>query len=198
MVVFAAALILALGMAKLGRLWAFVLTALVIYFTWGTLQTNYKSPPEFFEKAAAGYILQNAGPDDTIVFTGYRRAPLEYYLNLSGGRLRHYSFPASAAQHLGWYDKAGLLEQKENLKAEGRQLARLLLEQSDPGSKVWIAQSKHRDIREGIDRYFTIEMEGLARQETSEERQDLRHLELGLRCFERLGTLGVTRMTDDG
>lgn len=198
MVVFAAALILALGMAKLGRHWAFALIALVIYFTWGTLQANYKSPPEFFEKAAAAYILPNAGLDDTIVFTGYRRAPLEYYLNFYGGRLRHYSFPASAAQHLGWYDKAGLLEQKENLKVEGRQLARLLLEQSDPGSKVWIVYSKHRDIREGIDRYFTIEMEGLVREGAFEERQDLSHLILGLRCFERPGTPGVTRMTDDG
>ena len=192
MVVPIAALILALGMAKLGRLWAPVLTGLVIFFTWGTLQTYYKNPPEFFEKAAAIYILQNSKPDEGVAFTGYRRAPLEYYLRLFGGKLRYYSFPPSVAQHLGWYDKAGLLKQKEKLKTEGRWLARQLLEQTSPGGKVWIACSKHPDIREGIDRYFLIEMEGLVRQGAFEERQDLKYPALGLRCFERLATQGVT------
>ena len=187
MVVPVAALILALGMRKLGRLSALVLAGLVIFFTGWTLQTNYESPPEFYEKAAAGYILQNAHTDERVVFTGYRRAPLEYYLRLLGGKLRYYSFPPSVAQHLGWYDKAGLLKDKEKLKTEGRQLARLVFEKTSPGSKVWIAQSKQRDIREGIDRYFISEVERLLQQGALKKRRDLDYPELRLGCFERLG-----------
>lgn len=192
-----AALLLGMGLAKLGRFWALGLTCLVIYFTWATLKTNYGSRPEFYEKAAAVYILQNSRAEDAVVFTGYRRAPLEYYLGLfgelRGARLRYYSFPPSVARHLGWYDKAGLLQEEEKLKSDARRLAHLVLEEISPGSKVWIAQSKQRDIRERINRYFAGEMQRLAQEEAFEELRDLNYPDLGLRCFQRLERESGTR-----
>jgi hypothetical protein len=88
------------------------------------------------DKAATLQLCQQAGPRDTLVFTGLTRAGVEYYLRRLGcGRgLNLVSLPTDTAEHLGWVRPA----KPEELAKEAHHLARQPSEQGDGDRKLWL------------------------------------------------------------
>ena len=88
------------------------------------------------DKTATLQLCQQAGPHDTVVFTGLTRAGVEYYLRRlgCGSGLHLVSIPADTAEHLGWARAAS----PEELASQADQLARQFSQQSDQGRQLWL------------------------------------------------------------
>jgi hypothetical protein len=88
------------------------------------------------DKAATLKLCQQAGPHDTLVFTGLTRAGVEYYFRRlrCGSGLHLVSIPADTAEHLGWVRTTS----PEELRAEADQVARQFSEPGDDDRKLWL------------------------------------------------------------
>jgi hypothetical protein len=88
------------------------------------------------DKAATLKLCQQAGPHDTLVFTGLTRAGVEYYIRRlgCGSGLHLVSIPADTAEHLGWVRTTS----PEELRAEADQVARQFSEPGDDDRKLWL------------------------------------------------------------
>ena len=107
------------------------------------------------DKATTLKLCQQAGPHDTLVFTGLTRAGVEYYLRRlgCGSGLHLVSIPADTAEHLGWVRTTS----PEELRAEADQVARQFLEPGDDDRKLWLivghgVTSNLRGVTETLDR----------------------------------------------
>ena len=88
------------------------------------------------DKAATIKLCQQAGPHDTLVFTGLTRAGVEYYLRRldCGSELSLVSIPADTADHLGWVRPVI----PEELQAQADRVARQFSEHAEKDRRLWL------------------------------------------------------------
>jgi hypothetical protein len=98
------------------------------------------------DRAAATYIHRQIHPGDTIVYTSMSRASIEYYLRRFGWdrELRHISFPAEFAGHLGWLDSRRDYSLEPTIRAEAKQLMERL-RQLPPESNIFLLCGNNPD-----------------------------------------------------
>jgi hypothetical protein len=105
-----------------------------------SLTPYFAAPRREDNSGIARYIAENSIDGDTIVFTGFRRASLQYYLDKISKKpeLRLISFPERVAKHLGIYDAETYLSNPNALNYEALTIA----EKLPKNGRAWIIDDK--------------------------------------------------------
>lgn len=100
------------------------------------------------DKAATLQLCRNAGPKDTLVFTGLTRAGVEYYLRRlgCGHDFNLVSIPADTAEHLGWVRQAG----PQDLMVEAQSIAHRFSSEGRGYQKLWLILDHSRSADQQV------------------------------------------------
>jgi len=123
----------------LGGLFAAMVVVLAGVSSWPALGPPLDSDVE--DVTAAELLAQQASPADPIVFTGYRRPVVAYYLDRAGHHATLRSFPPEVGDHPGWYSEVQMRREPARLAHEGETLAETLAVAARQGHAVWVLSS---------------------------------------------------------
>lgn len=99
----------------------------------------YRSP-RFENRRMARFIDEKASPGDLLVFTGYTRLPIEYYLKNKFNQFDFIHYPQEASQTLGYFDYPRYLEKKEKIKRETQTWSQTLHQKTH--SRIWVLNNR--------------------------------------------------------
>ncbi len=133
-------LIIGLGVSKIRKYLPLMLVAVILLvLSVSTLIPYYRATPRRIATVAADYLIQHAREGEFVIFTGYRRASTQYYLEKMDARLSLISFPLEVADHLGTYDEATYLKHPENLNHDADQIIKMVGPSLSKGERLWVA-----------------------------------------------------------
>jgi len=142
-----------LGFSKLRRLIHQRIVVLVLFLLAVTaLWPYYQTPPREGAKMTAEYLRRNALPNDLVVFTGYRRSSVQYYLQQFDVKLHLLSFPLSTAKHLGIYDEESLLRNPGRLQQDARIIVAQAKGSLGERGRLWIVDYPVPEINNYLNR----------------------------------------------
>jgi 4-amino-4-deoxy-L-arabinose transferase-like glycosyltransferase len=167
------------GLARLNKFLAAgaVVVILGLSMTWSISAAQATTFPNLDDKRAAEHIAKEAGPSDSVVTTGYRRAVTAYYLEIAGRALPLFSFPSEVAEHPGWYSSERLLSDPASLARQGEQLAAELVSRAGRGGRIWVLSSGPSEVDDVLYRVLLPRFE----EEPGRSREDCRVFCLRLR-----------------
>lgn len=114
-----------------------VLTALSV----SALASYAARSPVTGVRGQAALLVQQAGPADAVLCTGFTRNALEYYARQLGGAQRFFSFPTSFGRHRGWVDERELAD-VTHVAGDAAKLSAELQASVGPRDRLWIAHSR--------------------------------------------------------
>jgi len=112
-------------LSLLVAIWVLALAGLSVRYTAGVHR-------RFPEPIMTGVLAPKLRPGDHIVFCGLYRAAMEYHLRQRGATFEPASFPAEAANHLGWYYESLYRPDAPALMTEASAQC------PQPGSRTWV------------------------------------------------------------
>lgn len=120
-----------------------LVVALVIGALAATALAHYYSRPASDQaRRQASLLLEHATPRDRILFTGFTRNTVEYYLRQGGGHQRLHSFPTSFALHRGWVDERELQDPAFLAEDADRLTQTIRNDMIGAGGQLWIVHSR--------------------------------------------------------
>ena len=140
-------LLIGLGVSKIKNYSLLILVAIILLgLSVSTLKPYYQATPRRVAAVTADYLVHHARDGEFVVFTGYRRASTQYYLEKMDGRLNLLSFPLEVADHLGTYDEERYLEEPEKLNHDADQIIKMVGPSLSRGERLWVADSSVRAV----------------------------------------------------
>jgi len=147
------ALLLSAGASRLGRgmrlrahLPVIVGSILIAAFALTSIVPYHRGAPRRRADIRAEYLARFARPQDMVVFTGLRRAAIQYYLVQKEISLRLYSFPRSTERHMGIFDAEFLLRRPADLEGDAEELVRTAVESLGEDGTFWVVDSPESDV----------------------------------------------------
>lgn len=99
-------------------------------------------PPRQENRQMATLLKEKGQPGDVLLFTGFSRAPVQYYLGPAFSSFRLQTFPSDAEKNLGYFDYPRYLAGNENLPAEAMHLAAGMKQVHPPPRRIWVVYTR--------------------------------------------------------
>ena len=180
LVLFTAVMLVGSFLVKFGNrfLVFFFCSALFLAASVGFIHGRIR-PPADSPRAVTGYLLEQAGPRDIVVFATNSWGPAAYYLKRAGaiGRFTQFIFPAEQAQHPCWTNPGKWLNAKPALEMEAERLAdRIDSVMGSNGGKIWLLAGWLPDINEIIKAKLDARFQPVEEKFLGESYPPIRHL----------------------